>query len=69
MSNNINITKTNKTMTEEQAERMMNLLIEISGKLTDISEKISSDYEADTISKKLEDVVSALNSIDSNTAN
>ena len=56
-------------MTEEQAERMMNLLTEISGKLTDISDKISSDYEPETISKKLKDVVSALNSIDSNTAN
>ncbi|MCI9846930.1 hypothetical protein [Flavobacterium pectinovorum] len=55
-------------MNEEQAERMLNLLIEISGKLTDISNQISSEYEVSTISEKLDSAVSALNSIDINTA-
>lgn len=56
-------------MTEEQAEIMINLLVEISGKLTDISNQISSEYEVSTISEKLDDVVSKLGEIESNTAN
>ena len=62
-----NILKT-KTMTEEQAEAMINLLVEISTKLTDISNQISGEYEVSTISEKLDDVVSNLINIDSNTA-
>jgi hypothetical protein len=55
-------------MTEEQAEAMINLLVEISRKLTDISNQISGEYEQSTISEKLDDVVSNLINIDSNTA-
>lgn len=55
-------------MTEQQAERMMNLLIEISRKLTDISNQISSEYEVSTVCDKLDDVVSTLNNIENNTA-
>lgn len=54
-------------MTEEQAERMLNLLIEISGKLTDISNQISSDYESDTVVSKLSDINTNLMLIESNT--
>ena len=50
-------------MTELQAERMLNLLIEISGKLTDISNQISSDYESDTVVSKLSDINTNLMSI------
>ena len=54
-------------MTELQAERMLNLLIEISGKLTDISNQISSDYESDTVVSKLSDINTNLMLIESNT--
>ena len=54
-------------MTELQAERMLNLLIEISGKLTDISNQISSDYEYDTVVSKLSDINTNLMLIESNT--
>lgn len=54
-------------MTELQAERMLNLLIEISGKLTDISNQISSDYESDTVASKLSDINTNLMLIESNT--
>ena len=54
-------------MTELQAERMLNLLIEISGKLTDISNQISSDYESDTVVSKLNDINTNLMLIESNT--
>jgi hypothetical protein len=54
-------------MTELQAERMLNLLIEISGKLTDISNQISSDYESDTVVSKLSDISTNLMLIESNT--
>ncbi|WP_348799053.1 hypothetical protein [Flavobacterium adhaerens] len=54
-------------MTELQAERMLNLLIEISGKLTDISNQISSDYESDTVVSKLNDINTNLMLMESNT--
>lgn len=54
-------------MTELQAERMLNLLIEINGKLTDISNQISSDYESDTVVSKLSDINTNLMLIESNT--
>jgi len=54
-------------MNEEQAERMLNLLIEISGKLTDISNQISSDHESDTVVSKLSDINMNLMLIESNT--
>ena len=54
-------------MTELQSERMLNLLIEISGKLTDISNQISSDNESDTVVSKLSDINTNLMLIESNT--
>ena len=56
-------------MTEHQAETLIKLLTEISDKLTDISQKISTDYQTETMFDILNNAVSALNSIDSNTAN
>jgi len=56
-------------MNEEQAQTMINLLVEISTKLTDISDKIASDYDADTVCGKLGDVVKKLDYIDTNTSN
>jgi hypothetical protein len=57
----------NKTMTEEQAKTMLKLLTEISNKLTDISEKISTDYESDTVIGKLNDINTNLMLIENNT--
>lgn len=54
-------------MTEEQAKTMLKLLTEISNKLTDISEKISTDYELDTVTGKLNDINTNLILIESNT--
>jgi hypothetical protein len=56
-------------MDEEQAQTMIDLLVEISSKLTELNKKISSDYEAYDISEKLDKVISAVDSIDSNTSN
>lgn len=56
-------------MDEEQAQTMIDLLVEISSKLTELNKKISSDYEAYDISEKLDKVISTVDSIDSNTSN
>ena len=56
-------------MTEDQAQVMIDLLVEISNKLTDLSAKISSDYEGNTISEKLDRVVSEVNDVVLNTSN
>ncbi len=56
-------------MSEDQAQVMIDLLVEISSKLTELNKKISSDYEAYDISEKLDKVISAVDSIDSNTSN
>lgn len=56
-------------MTEDQAQVMIDLLVEISNKLTDLSAKISSDYEGNTISEKLDRVVSEVNDVVMNTSN
>ena len=48
---------------------MIDLLVEISNKLTDLSAKISSDYEGNTISEKLDRVVSEVNDVVMNTSN
>ena len=56
-------------MNEDQAQVMIDLLVEISSKLTELNKKISSDYEAYDISEKLDKVISAVDSIDSNTSN
>lgn len=57
-------------MNEDQAQTMIDLLTEISAKLTDISDKIASDTEYQTISDKLDkldkldDIESKLRDID-----
>lgn len=56
-------------MNEDQAQVMIDLLVEISSKLTELNKRISSDYEAYDISEKLDKVISAVDSIDSNTSN
>lgn len=56
-------------MTEDQAQTMIDLLVEISNKLTDLSAKISSDYEGNTIAEKLDRVVSEVNDVVMNTSN
>ncbi|WP_445908598.1 hypothetical protein [Yeosuana sp.] len=56
-------------MTEDQAQTMIDLLVEISNKLTDLSAKIASDYEGNTISEKLDRVVSEVNDVVMNTSN
>lgn len=56
-------------MTEDQAQTMIDLLVEISNKLTDLSAKIASDYEGNTISEKLDRVVSEVNDVVINTSN
>jgi len=55
-------------MTEDQAQEMIDLLVQISNKLTDISDKIASDYDADTVCGKLGDVIKKLGYIDTNTS-
>ena len=55
-------------MDEDQAQTMIDLLVEISDKLTQLNKKISSDYEIFDISEKLDNVVSELKSIESNTS-
>lgn len=54
-------------MNEDQAQVMIDLLVEISNKLTDLSDKIASDYEVNTISEKLDKVVSEVNDVVRNT--
>ncbi len=53
-------------MTEEQAKIMLKLLTEISTKLTDISEKMSNEYESDTVVGRLNDINTNLIQIESN---
>jgi hypothetical protein len=56
-------------MTEDQAQIMIDLLVEISNKLTQLQNQISPEYEVSAISEKLDDVVSKLGYIESNTSN
>lgn len=56
-------------MTEDQAQVMIDLLIEISNKLTDLNDKIGGDYDYGTVNYKLNDIKSELSSIKSNTSN
>ncbi|CAD0007848.1 hypothetical protein [Flavobacterium chungangense] len=55
-------------MDEDQAQTMIDLLVEISNKLTEISGKLASNYEASNVVDKLDDVVTKLGYIDSNTS-
>ena len=50
-------------MSEDQAQVIIDLLIEISNKLTDLSDKIASDYEGNTISEKLDRIESRLDDV------
>jgi len=54
-------------MNEDQAQVIINLLIEISYKLSTISEKITHDKDHNTVNDKLSEVISELSSIKSNT--
>lgn len=56
-------------MDEQQAQTMIDLLVEISSKLTEISKKISSDYEFYNISEKIDKVVSSVDDVARNTSN
>ncbi len=56
-------------MNEDQAQTMINLLVEISNKLTDLNDKIGGDYDYGTVNYKLNDIKSELSSIESNTSN
>jgi len=55
-------------MTEDQAQTMIDLLQEISTKLSDMSAKLASDYGADNVCDKLDEVVTKLGYIDTNTS-
>lgn len=56
-------------MSEDQAQVMIDLLIEISSKLTDLNEKIGGEYDYGTVNYKLNDIKNGISSIESNTSN
>ncbi|SEO20536.1 hypothetical protein SAMN05444671_0694 [Flavobacterium sp. CF108] len=56
-------------MNEDQAQTMIDLLVEISSKLTDLNEKIGGDYDYGSVNYKLNDIKNDLSSIESNTSN
>ncbi len=56
-------------MNEDQAQTMIDLLIEISEKLTKLSDKVAHDRDYNTVNDKLGEVVSELSSIKFNTKN
>lgn len=56
-------------MSEDQAQVMIELLIEISNKLTDLNEKIGDDYDIGSVNYKLNDMKSEISSISINTSN
>ena len=56
-------------MTEDQAQVMIDLLVEISNRLNDINDKISSSYDLGDVCSKLDSVVTKLGYIDDNTSN
>ena len=56
-------------MNEDQAQTMIDLLIEISEKLTKLSDKVAHDKDYNTVNDKLGEVVSELSSIKFNTKN
>lgn len=55
-------------MNEEQAQTMIELLVEISDKLTKINDKINSSYDLQDVCSKLDAVVTKLGYIDDNTS-
>ena len=56
-------------MTEDQAQVMIDLLVEISDKLNDINDKINASYDLGDVCSTLDTVVTKLGYIDSNTSN
>lgn len=56
-------------MNEDQAQIMIDLLIEISEKLTKMSDKIAHDKNYNTINDNLKEATSSLNDIKYNTNN
>ena len=56
-------------MTEDQAQVMIDLLVEISNKLSNISEKIGDNYGIGCVNYNLNDIKSSLSSIEMNTSN
>ena len=54
-------------MNEDQAQTIIDLLSEISDKLSTISEKITHDKDHNTVNDKLTEIVSELSSIKYNT--
>ena len=56
-------------MNEDQAQTMIDLLVEISEKLTKMSDKVAHDKDHNTVNDKLAEVVSELGSIKYNTKN
>ncbi|MBF4473684.1 hypothetical protein [Flavobacterium sp. HJJ] len=55
-------------MNEDQAQTIIDLLIEISGKLTEIDNKINDSYDLGDVCSKLDSVVTKLKYIDDNTS-
>lgn len=55
-------------MDDFQAKTIIDLLTEISTKLSDISAKISSDYDSNTISEQIDKVVSSVDDVVRNTS-
>lgn len=55
-------------MNEDQAQTIIELLEEISGKLTDLNEKVGGDYDDGSVNYKLNDIKSELSSIESHTS-
>ncbi|WP_294957809.1 hypothetical protein [uncultured Flavobacterium sp.] len=56
-------------MNEDQAQTIIDLLVEISSKLTDLNDKIGGDYDYGTVNYKLNDIKNELSTIESNTSN
>jgi hypothetical protein len=56
-------------MDEDQAQTIIDLLVEISSKLTDLNEKIGGDHDYGTVNYNLNDIKSELSTINSNTSN
>ena len=55
-------------MTEDQAQVMIDLLVEISNRLKDIDDKINASYDLGDVCSTLDTVVTKLGYIDSNTS-
>lgn len=55
-------------MSEDQAETVISLLVEISEKLSEINSKINSTYDLGDVCSKLDSAVSKLGYIDDNTS-